>query len=316
MIVVLGVLTIGLSNFAESIDKLSTYVKKGYSIVKSSDKLPTYPSKVHSTVKPNELSVQSDLNEISLLINNSQGGDIQNAYKKLMSYLNDREKNSQLIVDAMKWGEELYAKTTEDVVVISTNNQYKMPAFVLIFDAQTGELLLADDELGLGVTGVKVIEETGASPSALVILKYISITGTGTFGNSVKFYAIDKGQALLSLDKPYSEVNSGWSAFEKDTVEFKTRNDVVVKNGMLEIHTTGIAIVEGDNSLNRKLPEEIYIWDPKSRQFDQVKGRITYKQGLMTHIYSDIADPAGDWFTMPRRVDGNDLDDVFTEEDW
>lgn len=291
-------LVVLLATFTDSIDKLSAFTEKHF--------LETVDDKL----------MINDLNEIRFLINETQDGSFEKVYKKLSNYLTAREESVQVVVGAMEQGEKLYIKKIDGVVVISTNNQYKREAFVLFFNAKTGDVLLADDELGLGITGVKVIEKTGASPSSLLIVKYITITGTGTFGNSVKFYAIDGDLVLLSLDKPYSEVNSGWGAFEADTVEFKTKNDVLVKNGVMEIHTTGVAIIGDDSFQYQKLPEEVYVWNPLSHQFDQVKGRITDKESLMTHIYSDIAGARGDWFIKPRRIDRNELDEVFSEEGW
>lgn len=299
VLLVVVVVISGISSFTESVDKLVIYAQKSYSAVTSDDK-----------------SSINYLSELVYSIKNVQDGDYGASYKKLHQYLINNEVGIDVISGAMEWNQDLYAKKIGSIVVIITTNQYKMPAFALFFNANTGELILSDNELGLGVMDVKTIEKTGASPSSLLIIRYISISGTGTFGSSVKFYTIDSDLVLLSLDKPYSEINSGWSAFKADTVEFKTKNDILVKNGVMEIHTTGVVIVGEKNVEYRKLPEEVYIWNPNSRQFDQTIGRITHKEGLMTHIYSDIAEPTGDWFTKPRIISSKEQDLFFVEEQW
>ena len=297
-IFLLGASIIWVSDITESISKVSTYCQEIYRRVIND--------------KPELLA------DLVAEIQNQKGKtkNFSDAYRKLRNLILLNGEDDDFINKISRFTEPLYAKSIGQISFISTTNQYNMDGLVLFFNTKTGEILLKDNELSLGISGVKVITRPNVSPSKLIVVKYITITGTGTFGHSVKFYTFDDGLVLTSLDKPYSEVNSGWDAFETDTVEFKTRNDVVVKNGVMEIHTVGVALVYGEKLEYRDLPEEIYIWKTNSRSFEQIKGRLTHKQGLMTNIYSDIADAKGNWFQKPMVLESGSVNDVFEEEQW
>ncbi len=113
---------------------------------------------------------------------------------------------------------------------------------------------------------------------------------------------------------------AGWGAFKSNLVVFQLCNDYVIRNGLYEIHTSGVVQLvpsgEDEDDISRFLPREVYVWDRRSRRFDHIEGRLTYKQGLLTSIYSDLADPEGDWFTKPRVIDREERSEGFQEEQW
>lgn len=295
VIVLIAGITIWISDIAESINNISSYAKDLYTNI--------YNESSHLLEE-----IVNDVNS-----KNEEYNDFSESYSNLLSIIGE---NDPIIVKASKWNEQLYASNLGKVTFISTTDQYKMDGFAVFLDSRTGKVLLKDTEFPLGINGIKIFGKANVSPNQLVIVKYITITGTGTFGESVRFYTIDDGLVLTSLDKPFSEVNSGWHAFETDTVEFKTKNDIILKNNVMEIHTIGIAVVHGEQLEYRELPQEIYVWKPNSRSFEQTEGRLTHKQGLMTSIYSDIAGAAGDWFKKPTVLQSGSLKDVFQEEQW
>lgn len=190
--------------------------------------------------------------------------------------------------------------------------------YVAFVDADANAVALEDTayegRAAWGLQALKVVRNPHASPPYLVFVRRTTITGTGTYGESINIYTIDDGVPLLSLTKPYSEVNSGWGAFAHATVEFVTRNDVVVRNGISHIQTTGVVRVENDRSIERPLPREVYVWNDVSRQFVQVEGRFASQYALMTSIYSDFADTTGDWFTAPPSFENRATE--FSEEEW
>lgn len=296
-LVVLGVVVIALANVTQAIEKLTQFGKSVYSFAKPA-------------------LGESDLATVVQVISKQKTGGSKAAYEALREYLRNRDEDFHFILRPMDFDDNLLANTVGGITVVSTVGQYKIEGFVIFIDSASGRVVLVDSEYPLGVRNIKVIEDTGGSPRSLIMVRYISITGAGTFGESVKVYALDKGGVHLALDKPYSEVNSGWNAFESETVEFRTRNDLRLRNGVVEIQSSGVVLFGNDGDQFRELPGELYLWDPRSREFEQILGRKTSPDALMTTIYSDFANPKGEWFEKPQSVDRTLLRQVFIEEDW
>lgn len=296
-VVVVGVVIIALANVTQAIEKLTLFGKSVYSFAK-----PVFGG--------------SDLATVVQVISKQKTGESKAAYEALREYLRNKSEDFQYILRPMDFDANLLAKTVGGITVISTVDQYNIEGFVIFIDSASGGVVLADSEYPLGVRDIKFIEDTGGSPHSLVMVRYISITGTGTLGESVKVYALDNGGVHLALDKPYSEVNSGWGAFESETVEFRTRNDLRLRNGVVEMQTSGVVMFGNDGDQFRELPGELYLWEPRSRSLEQIHGRKTSPDALMTTIYSDFANPKGEWFEKPQSVDRTLLRQVFIEEEW
>jgi len=197
----------------------------------------------------------------------------------------------------------------------------RMVSYVAFIDARNTKLVLEDNEFA---AGIEDIEFTGvnrqASPNAIVEIIYNSMYGTGTYAKSAKIYTITEDYVLLSLNKPYFEYNNGWGAFKSDDVEFKTKNifELNQQKSVYEVRTIGVAIVRGSGTEKegdviqtreggpvkayRELPDEFYVWNPLSKQFEQKEGRIVAGQPLLTHVYSDFAGAKGGWFTKPAEL--------------
>lgn len=205
--------------------------------------------------------------------------------------------------------------------------------FITFIHADNNRVYLMDDEFGGGVVRVRFIEGGAAVyPNALVEVTYVTITGTGTYGESTKIYTVTDNIVALSLDKPSFEYNSGWGAFEGDHVEFKAMNvfQIDPSTATYEIRTIGVASVmsydpdapcvkqlqdHGCIVSWQALPDELYVWNMLSGQFHQKEGRVSADQGLMTNIYSDYASPAGSRFHKPAELqDSTVLDLLYAEE--
>lgn len=232
------------------------------------------------------------------------------------------------------WSGELGARMLGRFAVIYSSKSPRWQGdFITFIHADNNRVYLKDDEFGGGVVAVRFIEGGAAVyPNALVEVTYVTITGTGTYGESTKIYTITDNMVVLSLDKPSFEYNSGWGAFEGELVEFKTKNvfQVDPSTATYEIRTIGAASVmsyDPDapcvNQLHDRgcivawqaLPDELYVWNRLSRQFHQTEGRVVAGQELMTSIYSDYASPVGDWFQKPAELQGSSvLDLLYAEE--
>jgi hypothetical protein len=212
----------------------------------------------------------------------------------------------------------IVAQCFGDIGIIATNKQYKEAGLVLFLNLLNNEVILLDEVFPQGISGIKVIENVGVSPHKLFNVKYITITGTGTFGESVRIYAlcpVEGHQVAIALDKPYREVNSGWRAFESDFVEFTQRHDFITRNGNLELHATGIVYTNATRTQFRKLPEEIFVWNQEELRFSQTSGRIVKDKKMMTSIYSDLANSIGNWFDKAS-IEEINQDVEYTSEEW
>ncbi len=216
--------------------------------------------------------------------------------------------------------------------VIITYSRWRDHGGILMFDAASGALVL-EDSLGFGIVGSKYYENRDARPQVVFVARWLSLVGTGTYAESVSVYAIDGGHVVRALVKPYYEHNSGWGAFDANLVEFRTRNEFAIIDNVFRIRTTGAVIVVNDVEDERgagattqaerevvinavaELPQEQYVWDPVSMSFNQIEGRMTHGQLLMTHVYSDYAGARGDWFVAPPKIEeSRDLLETLAEE--
>ena len=310
-----------------------TQIKGGFGRKLNADQVILYRNDWHKLVEKNHNQLaplrrdsvnsnksypcETEVHSIINFICENASKNSKDSYDALYKYFNKQGINTEILEKPCRWAEPLYAEMLDQYGVVCTVNQYKMPGFVIFIDCFTNSIVLGDADFPMGIEVAKSLVNKNASPEALFIVRYISISGTGTFGTSVKLYAIDNGFPILSLDKPYYEHNSGWGAFENDPVIFKCRNDYLIKNGLYEIHTQGIVTIGvGLKETCRELPNEIYVWDSRSKQFEQVEGRMTHKQGLLTSIYSDFADPKGDWFKQPPVLTKNNAPFDFVMENW
>jgi hypothetical protein len=213
------------------------------------------------------------------------------------------------------------------VIIVSSFDAAQPAALLAFVDTWSNRVALWDADFGGAIHPRFVEWGPGVSPNAIVEVTYPTIRGSGTYGESTKIYTVSDDYVLLSLDKPSFEYNSGWGAFQGD-VEFKTENifqvDPAAKT--YQIRTIGAASVITSDSAHpgvlretedgtfiiawRALPDEFYIWNRLSRQFDQKEGRIVAGQNLMTSIYSDYATPIGDWFKKPGQLQTNSTLDL------
>lgn len=259
------------------------------------------PQAAFSSPRPSH-PVNTELNQLKKQINAT--GDKKKTYKALRKYLKKHQLPTKFLEGETEWtGRPLQMKILGDFAVISTQGQYNREGFVLIIDSHNKLVLKDDAPYYKGIVAVKSVHNPKATPQSLFIAKYITITGTGTFGNSLRIYAFDKGRVYVALDKPQYEHNSGWGAFEADTVIFTQRNDYVVRKGIYGIQTSGVVSMEyGKKTIDRFLPNERYVWNPSRKKFFQTEGRITRNDYLLTSIYGDFGKPTGGWFKKPKAI--------------
>lgn len=248
---------------------------------------------------------------------------LQSSQEKILALLNfdlkhslglkARDELSQFAFDL-----EFETFTIGDKALIAMYSARRLSCLVFVNMRDT-TLTLEDSNFGAGIVKIQIIGPSAKSrPNAIVEVEYTSIYGTGTYATSVKLYALTDGLVLLSLVKPQFEHNSGWGAFKSNSVEFKTKNIFEINPNTLayEIRTIGIAAIGADNKSSdpikgpdgtefkavRDLPDELYVWNPLSRQFEQREGRVVAGQDLLTSVYSDFADPKGKWFRKPAQL--------------
>lgn len=168
------------------------------------------------------------------------------------------------------------------------------PGFVVFIDIGKDEIILLDTEYDLGNLSVKTIpcpEQYGVpeaiSPQTLVIVKYLSGSGTGYLLYSEKIYTIDRGSVQLSFDEPCYEVDAGLA---NRVATFERRNSYVPRKGLYEIYIAGIAKREPEGApvVVYQLPMEVYAWNPLTKQFDQVAGRKHPRGRCLYNIYADL----------------------------
>lgn len=247
-------------------------------------------------------------------INASNQDNLGYIYEGLLSVLDKSNSSDNLKNIVSRWKESLVAQIIGDEVVISTVDQYKIDGFVLFFDYETETLLFSSYDFGLGIKAIKVFHTKEKSPEYLVSVKYMTQSGTGMYGESVRIYAIENNTISTALDKPYMEYLGGsWGAYKSD-VSFEQNNKLVMDKSYPKITTIGLVSYTNSKGgeVQVELPNEEYIWDKNSLVFMQVAGRQTNNIKTMSGMYADYAEPNGDWFEAPR--DSNDIS--FESEQW
>lgn len=214
---------------------------------------------------------------------------------------------------------EINIQQVGSVVFIISKSQYNQPGMLIAIDSKKNTILTSDEDYLYGIVESKVLRDTKAEPEGLLVVKYITMTGTGINAESVKIYAVSDSQVTQVLDLPYSEVNAwGGGIFKHDEVTFRLENNYLVLNGSYEIHRTGVVVIEDDGKkkITREIPEERYAWDRSSKKFIQTKGRVTSDKNYLSEIYGDIGDAAGDWFKKPKEIETASYLLKFKPETW
>lgn len=269
------------------------------------------PQKEHSR---NPIPSLSSLKSITNAINSSNQDNLGKVYEGLVALLDRSNASDNLMTIVQRWEEPLAAKTLGNTIVISTIDQYKIDGFILFFDSETESLIYASYDFGLGIKAIKTFESKQSSPEFLVSIKYMTQSGTGLYGESVRIYAVGKKLVTEALDKPYSEYLDGsWGAYKSDVV-FEQNNKIVMDEGLPKLTAIGRVTYTKTNNkeVQIELPIEEYTWDINRSIFKQVSGRQTKSRKTMSEMYADYAEPNGDWFEMPR--DSNDTS--FSAEQW
>ncbi len=255
----------------------------------------------------------SELRSIANAINASNQDNRTKIYDELGKLLRKANVSDQLMQIVNKWQDPLNAIIIGKYVVVSTKDQYKIDGFVLIFSLETGELIFSAYDFKLGIKGVKVFDTKSASPEYLLIFKYMTLSGTGMYGESVRMYAIENQRVAVALDKPYKEYLDGYWGAYKSSVSFEQNNQLSLDAGTLKLTTVGQVSYENHDGLREKsLPTEEYSWNSNTMKFEQTSGRLTKDKQSMSEIYADYAEPNGDWFIKPRESN----DTSFIEEQW
>lgn len=232
--------------------------------------------------------------------------------------LSDNEEISEELRSELSLNE--YSVQVGNFFVMATNNQYKRHGLISFFYAPSRKITFVDTDFPMGITGIKATSIKEGPIQFILQVKYITMTGTGTYSESVRFYSIGTNDVWTSLDKPYREVNSGWGAFTSHTVTFETKNSLVFDKKSLQIFTNGVVILHEEGETQavqyRDLPQEIYVWNNITKQFDQIKGRATKNTHMLTELYSDIATPKGNWFKKPKELKDGEVSQAFFSEKW
>lgn len=253
----------------------------------------------------------SSLRSIVYAINSSNQDNLGDIYEGLLFVLGKSNASDKLKNIVRLWRESLAAKIVGDKVVISTIDQYKIDGFILFFDSETEALISASYDFGLGIKAIKAFETKQQSPEFLVSVKYMTQSGTGLYGESVRIYAVGRNTITTALDKPYMEyINSSWGAYKSD-VSFEQNNKLEMDENFPKLTTIGRVTYTNadDQEVQVELPNEEYIWDLNRSAFKQVSGRQVKTQKTMSGMYADYAEPNGDWFEIPR-------DTNFSSEQW
>lgn len=256
----------------------------------------------------------SNLLSIVHAINSSNQDNLGEIYEGLLFVLGKYNASDNLKNIVRRWRDPLAAQVLGDKVVISTIDQYKMDGFILFFESKTEAIISASYDFGLGIKAIKHFETKQKSPEYLVSVKYMTQSGTGLYGESVRIYAVGKHTITTALDKPYMEyIDGSWGAYKSDVI-FEQSNKLVMDKGFPKLTTIGRVTYTNanDQKVQVELPNEEYIWDLNRSTFKQVSGRQAKTQKTMSGIYADYAEPNGDWFEMPR----DSSDTSFTPEQW
>ena len=192
----------------------------------------------------------------------------------------------------------LHIEILGDFGVVCELGGYKIPSgFVAFIDISKNTIALLDPYYPFGDLSVETITNPDATPQILFSVKYRSGTGSGYSSFRLKIYAIDGEHLQLSLEKPCYELLSIWDPVEDpETYRLQQTNDFIVCDGFYLIQTSGTAEIGYTDPVVLPLPDEWYVWDPRTRQFDQVAGRLTHKKTKLSKVYADfVGNPNDDW---------------------
>ncbi|MEW5821004.1 MAG: hypothetical protein AB1782_12505 [Cyanobacteriota bacterium] len=196
------------------------------------------------------------------------------------------------------------------IVIIKDKN---LSAQLIIFDTSTKKKIYQEDYNNniKNYTTYQLNIDKPAFPKILLLIEYVTLTGSGCYGSYNKLYSIENNKVKKVLERPKYEYNTGWNAFEEDLVTFDsileeikvTENDLIITFQPQVILETNLT----DSKSNKvehidNLPPEIYKWDKIKETFVQIKGRITRNQNLMSGLYSDFATVKGNWFKVPKEL--------------
>ncbi|MEZ8021413.1 hypothetical protein ACED63_23685 [Vibrio splendidus] len=254
------------------------------------------------------------LNSLVRAINSSEQDNLDKIYNSLVQLLENSSSSQSLIDIVSRWKEPLTAKDVGNGYIISTIEQYKIDGFILYFDKDTQELLSAYYDFGLGIKAIKVYTTHIGSPQYIVAVKYMTQSGTGLYGESVKYYAIQDGNMRLALEKPYYEYLDGsWGAYKSDVL-FEQSNRLEIEKSNITLVSKGRLFYtkQTGEEVQVELPDEEYAWDRYLFKFTQTAGRATSEKTSMSEMYADYAEPNGDWFEAPKGTE----DSGFKKEQW
>ncbi|MEZ8849287.1 hypothetical protein AB6E24_22145, partial [Vibrio cyclitrophicus] len=254
------------------------------------------------------------LSSLVRAINSSEQDNLDKIYNSLVQLLENSSSSQSLIDIVSRWKEPLTAKDVGNGYIISTIEQYKIDGFILYFDKDTQELLSAYYDFGLGIKAIKVYTTHIGSPQYIVAVKYMTQSGTGLYGESVKYYAIQDGNMGLALEKPYYEYLDGsWGAYKSDVL-FEQSNRLEIEKSDITLVSKGRLFYtkQTGEEVQVELPDEEYAWDRYLFKFTQTAGRATSEKNSMSEMYADYAEPNGDWFEAPKGTE----DSGFKKEQW
>ncbi len=247
-------------------------------------------------------------------INSLEQENIHEIYEDLLFLVKSNNASNRLISIVEKWKDPLSAVRVDETVIISTAGQYKIDGFILFFDTVEGKLLSADYDFPLGIKAINFFNTRLSAPQYLLSVKYMTQSGTGLYGESVRVYAIENGNIALALDKPYMEyVDGSWGAYSSN-VTFEQNMRLEVDEELLKVVATGRVTYKNkdDQPMESQLPKEVYIWDKHYNHFRQTEGVKTSGHRTMSGVYANFAEPIGNWFESP----GNISDKSFKPDDW
>lgn len=227
-----------------------------------------------------------------------------NIYDCVLGYMKRFNLDLYTVERAKEFGESLVSRIFGDIVVISTTGQYNIEGFILFVDSSNDKVLMYDDSFKTGIHFINNQKVQGFD-GEIINLVYMLGKGTGFISEVLKVYVINNGKVYVGIERPYSETVCGWGVFDlDDCANFSTENKYIVIDGKVNIESK-VKVSNGNKY--KILDEDRYVWNDYTKTFEQIKGRETYGELLMSHLYSDLASPKGDWFVMPKIIDKKDV---------
>lgn len=248
-----------------------------------------------------KIRYQIEDSSIDSIINacNSTNCDNPQIYRLLKLYLLKCGNDYGFIKKAEKFNEIIKAKFLGNILIISTSDQSKMDSFILFIDSKENKVIHKEYNLGCGIISLHLLKTPTQFKEKLLEVKYLKVYGTGFVVQNIRIFFVLDNAVFPIFDKTVFEVVSGWKAFKgNDTAEFKIEYKLSWNKGLLHLITDGYVSV---GNKEKQLPEEVYIYDELTRKFKQIEGRES-SDLLLSEIYGDLANPAGNWFSKPKEV--------------